>query len=419
MLQRALSSSFIRLRWCAFFGQLLVLIAAVGFFDLTLPWEKILLLLAIIPVSNLAARTLFASKIREEQLVGGLLVLDTILLTAVLREAGGPTNPFTIVYLLHVVLAAVMLTPAWTWSIAALSCTGFFSLFVSSRAVPEWEHHGAHHGFSLHLHGMLAAYITVAFLVAYFLSKIVGELRRKEHRLSRLEHIAANQQRLTTLTTMTAGAAHELGTPLGTIAIVSHELEKALERKYPDKLLLEDVALLKSEISRCKKVLEELAKQSGDLLGEYLESLSASQLIAEAIVPLAAENRVNVSGSTDLLLHRVPRNALTIALRALLKNALEASENSPIEVEVTQRNQEVQFQIRDRGMGISSENLERIGEPFFSTKGAGKGMGLGVYLTKLTAEQLGGTLSFASKLGEGTQALFSFPLSAHNEEKAA
>lgn len=417
MEREILSLWFIRLRWFAFIGQLLILLIAIKGFGLTLPWVRISCLMLLIPISNILVTVSFFRKFPEKHLIGILLAFDTAILTAVLCQAGGPTNPFTIVYLLHVVIAAVMLTTSWTWGIALLSSFAFGMLFLFSIPVVEWQSHGAHHGFSLHLHGMLFAYVVVALLVAYFLSNIVSDLHKKERRLQRLEIVAANQRRLASLTTITAGAAHELGTPLATITVVSHELERMLQTRYPDKDLLDDIALLKNEAARCKAIIQELSEKSGDLLGEPPQSLQVMELLRDAISPFKAN--MNLFSTVDTPL-KVPRKALTFAVRALVKNAIEATNgnNEPVEISVQSSGQNLLLNISDKGIGMSGEELEQIGEPFFSTKEE-NGMGLGVYLAKLTVEQLGGQLTFESKKNLGTLAVITFPLDCSQNRDAA
>jgi two-component system, sensor histidine kinase RegB len=412
---------FVGFRWLAFAGQLLVLGIAVIAFKLTLPWMEIAALLLLIPASNLLFHTRTAKRFSETQVIGGLLVLDTLLLTGVLHQAGGPTNPFTIVYLLHVVLAAVMLGTSWTWAIAVLSSCGFGALFVGSRAVPEWDSHGAHHGFSLHLHGMLIAYIIVALLAAYFLNRIVGDLRKKERAFERLKNTAINQQKLASLTTIVGGAAHELGTPLATIAVVTHELERSIKHRYSDPDLLDDVALLNQETARCKKVLQDLSERTGDLLGEAPQAVTVSDLLQDAIEPLRLKLPFSVHGKVDSLIPRVPRKSLTLAIRALVKNAFEASQSTgkPVEILATESGQRMILEIQDSGTGMDAETLERVGEPFFSSKQPGHGMGLGVYLSRLTVEQLGGSLTINSQPGRGTKVKLMFPVDCSVVTEAA
>lgn len=398
----------------------MVLALAVKAFNLTLPWQKILALLLFIPVSNFIAGLSFIKQVPERNVVGVLLAADTAILTAILCQAGGPTNPFTLVYLLHVVLAAVMLTPTWTWTMALLSSLGFVVLFIDSVPVPEWQSHGAHHGFSLHLHGMLFAFILVALLVAHFLNKIINELGEKRLRLERLEALAANQQRLASLTAITAGAAHELATPLSTIAVVSHELEKALKQVNISPVLIEDVGLLKSETARCKSIIQTLSEKTGDLLGETPEHVPIIAIINEAIAPLGSRANLEIIGA-DNASFKIPRRAMTQTLRAVIKNGLEASavKGGTVKIEIKSDDKMVIIEVKDRGSGMDEKTLERLGEPFFSTKEHGIGMGLGVYLSRLTLEQLGGKLSYSSKLNVGTEAKIVIPIDCVEQKKAA
>ncbi|MCO6432522.1 MAG: HAMP domain-containing histidine kinase [Deltaproteobacteria bacterium] len=396
-----ISKWYLHLRWFSFAGQLAVLWLAT-YFGLTLPLSTILLILTVIPVTNILAYRFIHSFSRSTSL-GLILTLDTLILTAVLGQAGGPSNPFTIVYLLHLVLAAVMLTPSWTWFIAVLSSISFASLFIISRPVPEWEMHGAHHGFSLHLHGMLFAYMTVSFLAAYFLNKILKELRDKESRLNRLKAIEENQKRLAALATITAGAAHELGSPLGTIAVVAAEMERRITASGNDHVLQEDIKLLKSEVQRCKEVLRELAERTGDRTGEPLQVLSISELLEAATQPLITRAEFDLSGVKDERV-RVPPKALLAAIKNILANAVESYEGMRgiVRVATVTSERQMLLEISDEGCGIAESALERIGEPFFSTKDPGRGLGLGIYLARLTLEQIGGSLNISSIPGRGT-----------------
>ncbi len=385
------------------------------FFSIELPILEILLLLAIIPCSNLYAQSRLIKQIDQQALIGGLLTLDTLLLTGLLYLTGGPTNPFSIVFLLHVVLAAILLNSAWTWTITTLATLCFALLFVDYRVIPEWSHahmgHSQHHGFSLHLHGMLFALCAVAVLVAYFINHIVIALRKKERRLQQLENLSQNQQRLMWLTTLIAGSAHELGTPLGTIGIIAYELERELKKLPVSSGIFEDLELLKSETIRCKQILSDLGDKTGDIFGEMPEAVNLKELLNDASAPfLSSKVDIRLELTENLPALTAPRRALLLAFRALIKNALEASADTQAAVIVRCRNQaeRVIVEIIDSGKGLSDEQLSRLGEPFFSTK-PGQGLGLGVYLARLTAQRLGGQLQYTSHKNTGTTAQFEIP----------
>jgi two-component system, sensor histidine kinase RegB len=406
---------FSRLRLCAFFAQIIVLFAAVVVLHVGVPWLSVLAILGLIPLSQFFSSFPAFSKVSEEIRVGGFLVFDTILLTIILALSGGPSNPFTLIYLVHVVISAVMLKQHWTWLISVLSILGYLSLFLISYPIPGLDNHGGHSALNIHLFSMLSAYIIVASLVAYFLSKIISGVKYNEARLQRLEEIAANQKRLTLLTTRAAGAAHELGTPLGTIAIVTHELQRRYAQQRGVEDLQADLDLLVGEVTRCKDILRRLSEESGDLAGETPVIMSLRKIVQDALVGIPqAHSACRVEIDDNLILQAIPQRSLTGALHSLIQNACEAEtpDGNNVQVIIQSRrlaNQTIEIRIRDNGHPLPSEILERIGEPFFSTKPPGKGMGLGVYLAKLTFEQLKGTLQFFQLTGGGIEVVVHIP----------
>lgn len=397
---------FIQLRWAAFFGQFLLVGISNQFLGIPISWPIVGMLLLTIPLTNICATKILLKKYNEKIILGSLIFIDTIILTLLLQQTGGPMNPFSIVYFLHVVLSAIVLTSAWTWAIAMISSLSFGLLFLYSNEAST--HHIEHHDLSSHLYGMLGAHIAVVFLSAYFLNRIIGELRLRERQFQRMETREANHRRLMSLTTRAAGAAHELGTPLGTITVIAHELESALKNNFPHPALIEDVHLLKNEAMRCKQILNNLSEQSGDLLGEMPQRVSVEELLSGFLEKYPEVNRIVSEPCQRLIL---TKNAVILAVRSLIKNAVEAcrGDSSLVTVAVETNADTASFIVADRGKGIPKNILNHIGEPFFSTKETDAGMGLGVYLARLTAEQLGGSLQFDSQEGQGTTFKFTVP----------
>lgn len=407
-------SWYLRLRLFSFIGQSLVLALAVGYFKLTLPWLTILLALACLPLTNLLAEAAPIRHLGETWKAGMLIVLDTLLLAFVLSQSGGPTNPFSIIFLLNVVLAAVTLTASWTWLIATLSSICFSALFLFSRPVPEWGHHGMNHGFSLHLHGMLFSYVLVAFLAAFFLSRMIDSLRLKERELERLENIERNQSRLMALTALLADAAHRLGTPLSTISVISQDLQKLEPQQMAAKGHQEDLHLLYSESQKCKQILTELAERTGDVPGEMPVWFGLAELRSELLSNLNASWHTRLVLRSDVDAFYLQKRAVMIALQAIVKNAFEASDSdAEVQLSIFENGEKLFFEVVDKGAGIPEETLLRIGEPFFSGKPIGQGMGLGIYVAKLIAEQLGGAVDIRSAPENGTRVLFSVSYNAH------
>jgi two-component system sensor histidine kinase RegB len=400
-----LSIWFFKLRWFAFVGQILVLAIAVFYLKLSINWKAISTLLSLIPISNLLMGSKYFKNYSSVNNTGIVLLLDTLILTGILYYSGGPSNPFTIVYFLHVVLAAILLNNYWLWLITFLCSSCFASLFFKSVEIHELGHHAHHSGLTLHLYGMLFAFVLVAFLSAYFLNKINRELNNQAKKLLRLENAAINQQKLAILASITANAAHELNTPLGTISIIAKELEKSsLCKSNAD--LSDDIKILTSESKRCKEILNNLSEKTGDQLGETLQSIKLDDLINLAIKNISSD-KITVTGDLDSVIENIPIKAITQSLKALTQNAIEANSKT-IQIKCTRNNKGYNLRISDDGEGISLENIDRIGEPFFTTK-FGQGMGLGVYLCKLAVEQLGGSLNITSKPSKGTIIDFFIP----------
>ncbi len=335
--------------------------------------------------------------------------------------SGGPTNPFSIAYFLNVVLAAVMLDAFWTWVMALASSLAFGATFFFYRPIPEWEHHFHHHGFSLHLHGMWLSYLIVSLLAAYFLVKIVKQSKLKELRLKQFEELAINQKRLALLAALAGGAAHELGTPLANIVLIASELSRQARDLNFNQDVISDLDTLKTESFRCKEIIQKFSQGIGEPANQTLESVAPETILRSVVKELESENLVSIKSDAEVLFKNVPSIALRNAFKSIIKNALEAGADlgaaPPVLIEIRQVDDLLRIDIIDKGKGIKEGDLDRVGEPFFSTKQNGEGMGLGVYLARLTAEQLGGQLSYRSKVGEGTTATFMLPIDVVNKKQ--
>ncbi len=405
---------FLRLRWLAVAGQGITLCVASGWLQLPMNLAPLLGIVCFTALSTFALSVLPRSWRTHPSVLPAVLLTDVLLLTLLLYFSGGPANPFSILYLLHVVVCAVLLSQVWTWLLATSTIALFGLLFIypspaGTGSMPEMhaEHGGGHLG--SHLLGMWIAYSIVAVLSAYCIGRISEQRRLSEQETERLR---LSQQKLASLTTLAAGAAHELATPLGTIAVVLGELEFHLGKKATPELR-EDLDLMKLELTRCKNILQQMGERSGEVAGEMLSSCRLADFMQEATEILRPEfgELLEVRCESENTMVSLPKNAIFQALRAMTKNGVEAAAGSgAVQVRATASASSVVFQVRDQGSGMSAEVLARAGEPFFTTKDVGKGMGLGIFLSRLTAERLGGGLSFRSELGQGTQAELRIPI---------
>lgn len=410
----------IRLRYAMSLGQVATAFVVDRVFRIDLPLRWICLAPLVVVLSNvwLARRTPAADQpahVAETTLIGWSFALDTLCLTAVLMLTGGPNNPFSLLYLVHITLSATILTQRQTWALGGLACLCFAALFVNYRPIAALEMHQHGDGVNLHLSGMWVSFAVASILVAMFSGKISELLREREKSLLLMQEELARKDRLASLVTLAAGAAHELSTPLGTIAVVAKELERYATSTVQDGAVADDSRLIRTEVERCRRILQRMSIEGAEPAGEAMEAVTVSQLLdgVQEFFPHNEALRLEAAAADRETVLSVPRHAVEQALIALVKNGIEASAaGEPVTLAVS-RPQEggwIRFAVRDGGSGMSMEELRHAGEPFFTTKEPGKGMGLGIFLVRTLADRLGGRLALKSSPGEGTTAMLELPL---------
>lgn len=413
----------VRVRYFSIGGQLLAIwVASTGFPGVAyLPglWGGLVFSCLLTGAALLRLRRVVSGS--EENWCGALLVADIIQLTLMLHWSGGAHNPFTSLYLLLIALAAMVLSRAWALGIAALSIAGFVILHENGLEVCGL---GPPIGFipaELHFRGMVVALALTGAFLAWFIGSIQRDLRRREAELQISRDRLAREERFSSLATLAAGVAHELATPLGTIALVSCELERSIGAHCMNPSCLEDARLIRCEVDRCRSIIDRLNVDSDADLGtaptviplKVLPDQLRGILSPEVVARFEAE--VSPVAAGQVL--EAPRAALMQALCVLIKNGAEADASGrPVRLgislmeDVRSHAREVLFSVRDQGGGISPEIAERLGEPFLTTKPPGQGMGLGLYIVRLFAERLHGRLEFAAVPGGGTEARLALPL---------
>jgi two-component system, sensor histidine kinase RegB len=415
----------IRTRWAAAGAQAVaVLVAAYGY-GIGVPVGPLLGLVAVTAMTNLAlAVRLRRGYVPPAWVLGGALLLDTAVLTVMLHQSGGAANPFSALYLVYIALAAVLLGSGWAWTLVVTAVLAYVGLFVVEPvAVPELSGHAGHAGhgsggaegsspFDLHLYGMWIAFSVSACLIAYFVTRTAAALEARERQLALARERVARTERLASLTTLAAGSAHELGTPLGTIAVVAKELERRAQGLAGETGLAEDARVIREQVARCRGILDRMAARAGESTGEMPERVAVGALVERARASLGSdlaprvEARVVASAGEAVL----PPHAVAQVLDNLLRNALEASpEDAPVELYAAGDGEAVTLQVRDRGPGMDEAVRARATEPFFTTKEAGHGMGLGLFLAQTVVERLGGSLRLESQPGQGTTAVIRLP----------
>lgn len=396
-------SWLLTLRWSSIVGQLATILVVYVTFDIALPTVELLTIVAAGAASNTACALWFrrAPRVHEWHLAG-VMAVDVALLTGLLYYTGGPTNPFSFLYLVQIALSTVVLHAHWTWMLVAWSLGAFGLLLIGHRDLPI--------GGDVHEKGMWVALGVASAFIVHFLLRVTGALAERERELFEARHSAAQKERLASLATMAAGAAHELATPLGTIALVAKELERQMSDALPEQR--EDVQLIRQQVGRCRRILDQMRSGAGESAGEPLDSVTLGNLMRQAMRDLRRKPVVHLDlpdalAATSL---RLPPRAVAQALHSVITNAQDASPPSePVEISAELSEGQVDILVRDRGRGMAPEVVARAGDPFFTTKAPGRGMGLGLFLTRAVVDKLGGRVVIESTPGGGTRVHLTLP----------
>ncbi len=393
------------MRWGALLIQALSILVASEVLEVRLPLVPMWSLVAIGALSN---AWLQSRKERAGHL-GAFLILDVALLTGLLYLSGGPTNPFSVMYVVYIAMSAVMLPPRWTWAIAGLSIVSFAALFVVSTPGEHFGHMGHGQGFQAHLYGMFIALALAVGLITYFVSQLSLELRRRERALAEAEERTHRWSRLASIAGLAAGAAHELGTPLGTIAVAAKEIEREAERADGGERLVEDAKLIREEVERCRVVLDRMAAAGGEHVGEAVGEIEVEALFDEVRDRLGRQLAQRWVTTTDIPVLRAPKEALVQMVENIARNGFDACDEGEVSLRVGRRDRAVELRFADEGVGMDRETAERAVEPFFTTKGSGDRMGLGLFLARALVDSLNGGFTIESEPGRGTTIVVVLP----------
>ena len=413
----------LHLRWGAVAAQVLLVLITLFFLEISLPYRIIFGILAFEIITNFLFGFLKKKEMAmADRLFALVMFLDTALLTGLIYYSGGPMNPFTFLYLVHITLGAILMPPGWSWSLALFTTGCYATLFflpaegdLNQPCHPEPTMLATlSDPLKIHLQGMWVAFAVTAFFIVFFVSRIQLALARHQKTLADLQEEKTKSERMASLATLAAGAAHEFSTPLSTIAVAAGEMLHALKKNNGADFseLLADVNLIRDQVARCKDILFHLAADAGDQMGEAFTDFSLDELMENLIntFPATIKNQVHYINRTDGLLVRMPLRTLRRIIRGLIKNALDAAPSAPILVECRQDATRLFIEVTDNGSGMAPDIAARAAEPFFTTKEPGKGLGLGLFLAKSIAERFGGGLSLISLPGKGSKVTLFFAL---------
>jgi two-component system sensor histidine kinase RegB len=408
------------LRFAAASGYAAMLLAAQLGLHLPLPYAALWAVPVVSFVSSFALQRIAARGTPPaRRVVPAVLLFDVLVFTFLIQASGGPDNPLSALYAIPVAMAAMTGSAGATWAVAASAAAGYALVFAWHETQHFWHgplYEGA--GVGLHAVGMWFAVVVVSVVITSFLGRITRTLRAREAEIQRLGHVAERSARLASLTTLAAGAAHELGSPLGTIAVVAREIER--RAAGASDALGDDARLLRAEVSRCRSILDRMLAQAERAQGDPGDELRAGEALAalgEGLGESGAPSRVAGEIRAPAAASLGSRLDFVEMVVPLLRNALDASpREAPVQLVAELEGSRLRVRIRDQGPGMDAATLARAGEPFFTTRPPGRGTGLGLFVVRLNAERLGGTLRLDSAPGRGTTATLEWPLPGSSSE---
>ena len=386
-----------RLAWIrviALLGQLAGVLFAWAYLEASVNYAGmliVLMLMALVAVASLW-RLRYGWLVTEVEYFAQLLV-DVAALTCLLYFSGGSTNPFISYYLVILTICAATLPWSYTWCMTGVTFTAYSALlfYYQPLILPGHEMAAMMHGslFNLHIIGMWLTFLISALLITSFVVKMAQAIRQQEADLAAQRETTLHDEQLLAVATLAAGAAHELGTPLSTIAVLAGEMQQ----DYADNSeLQEDLQLLQSQLQVCKQSMQVMVNKFS------VDEQNTMQPVTDYMAEILERWRLMRPDAYDdysvLSSALVPEldvdETMGQAIMSLLNNAADASpERVDIELRWDQAN--MQLSIRDFGAGIAPELAEKLGKPFVSTKR--KGLGLGLYLSHATVRRFNGLLT--------------------------
>jgi two-component system sensor histidine kinase RegB len=399
--------TLVLIRWVATGGQLMALAAVSLRLGFEVPLFPCLIAIAATAASNIWLSMRRAPRARlGNQEAALFLGFDLIQLTVLLFLTGGVHNPFVILILAPITVSATILSRAATVILVGLAIACITLLVFWHMPLP-WSP-GEFYQPPAYVLGIWTGLSVAAVFISAYVWSVAEEARRMSEALAEARQALSREQRFTALGGLAAAAAHELGSPLATIAVVAKELTHTVPK---DSSMSEDIELLLSQSDRCRQILAELARRPEEMGGMPFERMPLSALI-EAAAEHAKTEQAELSfvrdADTDAMEPQVVRSPdVLLALGTLIQNATQFA-RTLVEVRMSWTHRDVQIVIADDGPGFAADVLAALGEPYVSSRaGEEEHMGLGVFIAQTVLERTGATLNFRN--GDGAEVVIRWP----------
>lgn len=409
----------IQLRWLAVLGQLATIVVVSEGLDIRLPLPPMIEVLICLSAFNLASQLRWRERrsVSQRELFIALLV-DVAALSAQLYFTGGTSNPFVSLYLLQVILGTVLLESRLSLGLAGviLLCLCVLTLFSQPLAWPETTRQGLD---SVYVQGMLLSFALNAGLLVLFMSRIQRNLRLRDERLALLRQRAAEQEHIVRMGLLASGAAHELGTPLATLAVILGDWRR-MPTFAQDPELREELAEMQTQVQRCKGIVSGILLSAGETRGEAAGRTTLGAFLDSLVADWRARRpdaRLHFDAPADPDMPVAADAALRQMIGNLLDNACEASP-AGLHLAVRREDEQLLVLVSDQGPGFAPGILADLGKPYRSTKQR-PGSGLGLFLVVNVAHTLGGTVEARNLPGGGAEVRVRLPLEAIALDRSA
>ena len=393
--------TILRLRWLAALGQLAAIFVVLQGLEFELPVVPCIAIVSLSALLNLALQVAVNPMQRlEPAYAAALLALNIVELAGLLYFTGGLENPFSFLFLAPVLISATALPMRMTIALGVLAVACASVLVFWHQPLP-WDSEEPLVLPPIYLFGVWLSIVLAICVTSLYAFQVTEEARQLSDALAATELVLAREQHLTQLDGLAAAAAHELGTPLSTIVLISRELERTLAGNTQ---VFGDIKTLREQAQRCRDILAKITQLSSS--GAPFDRMKLSTLIEETVAPhrdfgVTIKVRIAVSGTPEPVGSRNP--AILYGVGNIMENAVDFA-RSAVEVNAWWNNDTVEIVISDDGPGFAPDILKRIGEPYLSrrrgddTTGERGGLGLGVFIARTLLERTGARVSFSNRV---------------------
>jgi two-component system sensor histidine kinase RegB len=393
--------TILRLRWLAALGQLTAIFIVAQGLEFDVPVIPCVAIVGVSALLNLALQVAFNPMQRLEPVyAAALLALNIVELAALLFLTGGLQNPFSFLFLGPVLISATVLPIRLTVAIGLLAVACASALVFFHLPLP-WDSEDPLVLPSIYLFGVWLSIVLAIGVTSLYAFQATEEARKLSDALAATELVLTREQHLTQLDGLAAAAAHELGTPLSTIFLISRELEKSVEG---NEQFASDLKTLREQAQRCRDILAKITQLSSS--GAPFDRMPLSTLIEETVAPhrdfgVEIKVRLAVAATREPAAARNP--AILYGVGNILENAVDFARTT-VEVNAWWNADIVELIISDDGPGIAPDILRRIGEPYLSRRrgtdeaqSERAGLGLGVFIARTLLERTGAKVSFTNR----------------------